>query len=1083
MTKRILIVHSLYDREYGSVSQELAATLRGLHHTTATQAATDELLSEPDGVVRVVRHRVVNGNEVPYEVTEFPWAGLRKDPTTAMGLAWQWVTLIPRFQRVVLGEMLLRSSSAGCVESALGCVGLLAVAWWWSLLAAYSGAAVALGATIVPMGAIQTGIASVLVITMAAVVEWCFSGYWCRHFLSFLFGLLTALGSMVLPFVGVIEIGPVFAMVVCYLALVAAAWPRHWPGDLGFLKLMAVTILPVLLVLSRTSWLYFELEVPDVEGYANPAFPVALEVWRAFEDLVDWNWRVGWLLMVAHAVLLFCAWALRKSETPDVFKGVWAGLICFAPPVAVHIAIYLALAGVASTYGDHHFVRADPGDGGGCELCQTEPKQDYYLVPHGVVFGDAEPEAPHSSKKTALLHNGQVSVLKGFPDSEYASILLGSTDFLWFLASVVVLGGGVLLAVVNNAPGMLSDVGWSFLPTSGVEARLIAGRRSGAMGVYLLLAASAGFMVYVRICGDFSDLLTECGYNVPTLLKWFKEASFGGNLPDVLVAAMHPVRNYFAVAGAALFGAGVVATLMRSRVLLTALNDVTTLLNDEGSESFNKRMTVLATNVDVVVAHSHAGMRVLAWDHKLPFKTVTLGLPYRDFYELLFPKLTDMACRAWSGKAENLFSETDYVGRDTQHIPDFRLKDVQGHAAYFRSKELAGHLSGTPRVEAWEPPEGPRTAPLRVGAGGMVVALSIGWLLLGGNEVFTLVSHFAVATDEEWQSGTWLHPQYHRARGEGWSPSVADPTLVVGLEWTIPSGERHRVLTWTHSRLIGGGGSTPTAMKEASHPEFPSQLQALMLGLGTTHTVVVVMGWNTDQEAAVANLRHVQEAIRAALQNEEGAPLYVLVTWPSGWGDGSLAQLFSYPVMAARADDVGCDQLTKLIEEISNAQDSTGVKRPVVLVGHSMGARALTTAVFNRRQQSPLSAVLVGLEPAFSANRFLDIGIQPGYRWPPPVPMVFTSSSRDHANPGARFASGSPHLGGEFGLRVARKHGKRFAVVKPENTRLSLDQVVVVDTTDGFPSHSVLDMDKNMLGQILSPAFPLDHGTCPQPTP
>lgn len=90
-----------------------------------------------------------------------------------------------------------------------------------------------------------------------------------------------------------------------------------------------------------------------------------------------------------------------------------------------------------------------------------------------------------------------------------------------------------------------------------------------------------------------------------------------------------------------------------------------------------------------------------------------------------------------------------------------------------------------------------------------------------------------------------------------------------------------------------------------------------------THIFVIVMGWNTDQEAAVKNYNEITNNLRAASRAERGKrfrPLVIGISWPSQWalGDWSILPVnavkgASFWVKKDQADQVGRFILSEII--------------------------------------------------------------------------------------------------------------------------------------------------------------------------
>ncbi len=146
-----------------------------------------------------------------------------------------------------------------------------------------------------------------------------------------------------------------------------------------------------------------------------------------------------------------------------------------------------------------------------------------------------------------------------------------------------------------------------------------------------------------------------------------------------------------------------------------------------------------------------------------------------------------------------------------------------------------------------------------------------------------------------------------------------------------------------------------------------------------THVVVVTMGWNTVQEEAVRNFNSIMKHLKIASTDEEFNPLFIGVTWPSQWAAKWLEPLVravSFPWKAHDADEVGLTWLGVLLHDTL-----ADIGKPVVVIGHSFGARATSVAACIgpaiTQQENDRSAndnsieYLINLQGAYRTNRLL----------------------------------------------------------------------------------------------------------------
>lgn len=143
-----------------------------------------------------------------------------------------------------------------------------------------------------------------------------------------------------------------------------------------------------------------------------------------------------------------------------------------------------------------------------------------------------------------------------------------------------------------------------------------------------------------------------------------------------------------------------------------------------------------------------------------------------------------------------------------------------------------------------------------------------------------------------------------------------------------------------------------------------------------THILVVVMGWNTNQEEAIRNFNSIGNNIIIASEGRFN-PLFIGLSWPSLWESGILDpayKLVSYPNKANDADEVGLSWLGVLIHQTLKDLDAG----KTIVIGHSFGARATSMATcvgpaitpdgeMIERNQVDL---LISLQGAYSMNRF-----------------------------------------------------------------------------------------------------------------
>jgi len=160
-----------------------------------------------------------------------------------------------------------------------------------------------------------------------------------------------------------------------------------------------------------------------------------------------------------------------------------------------------------------------------------------------------------------------------------------------------------------------------------------------------------------------------------------------------------------------------------------------------------------------------------------------------------------------------------------------------------------------------------------------------------------------------------------------------------------------------------------------------------------THLVIMSMGWNNDQKESVRRYNIItKQLIEAAREDGENDFRLLLVTlsWPSVWASESLSyikkkvlHITSYGNKCDDADEIGFTIANKLVNDIAldikHRAAANGDPLKIVLIGHSMGARLMTRAVFSRDlltsghpQNGEKVELVMGLQGAFSINRFVD---------------------------------------------------------------------------------------------------------------
>lgn len=219
-------------------------------------------------------------------------------------------------------------------------------------------------------------------------------------------------------------------------------------------------------------------------------------------------------------------------------------------------------------------------------------------------------------------------------------------------------------------------------------------------------------------------------------------------------------------------------------------------------------------------------------------------------------------------------------------------------------------------------------------------------------------------------------------------------------------------------------------------------------GHAYTHILLYAMGWNTDEQETIRNVNslvthlHEQRLLLRPPPDQHFKPLVVAIAWPSEWNwpyFEPVGKAFSYPVKSGDADEIGLLWANLILRHILvPAKREYGI--PLILIGHSFGARLLTRAVMSAHALESPSGVpvcsddvdlVVGLQGAFSVNRFIPSRGREGTPYRDfqkfARKYVFTWSEHDHATPWAAFVTGALHVGGRPGYKRSCKYPKLFA--------------------------------------------------------
>ncbi|MFB9151179.1 hypothetical protein [Roseovarius ramblicola] len=202
-----------------------------------------------------------------------------------------------------------------------------------------------------------------------------------------------------------------------------------------------------------------------------------------------------------------------------------------------------------------------------------------------------------------------------------------------------------------------------------------------------------------------------------------------------------------------------------------------------------------------------------------------------------------------------------------------------------------------------------------------------------------------------------------------------------------------------------------------------------------THIVFASMGWNNDQRVSICRYRRIMDQTARAMPGDSFRPLVVGMTWSSSWWPASssrfvkaLGHIGSVFNKATDSDEAGVLHGNVILNRLIPHANRAGL--PVVVLGHSFGARLSGRALFSRDllrlgPEGPPADLAVFLQPAHSVFRYGGdtFGARgneghpfDSFRTMPETRVVVTTSPEDTANP---LAIWSPYMGSDQGWRVA----------------------------------------------------------------
>ncbi len=257
-----------------------------------------------------------------------------------------------------------------------------------------------------------------------------------------------------------------------------------------------------------------------------------------------------------------------------------------------------------------------------------------------------------------------------------------------------------------------------------------------------------------------------------------------------------------------------------------------------------------------------------------------------------------------------------------------------------------------------------------------------------------------------------------------------------------------------------------------------------------THLFITAMGWNNDQYEAIFRFNKIIGNLFpiAVKNNLPFKPLLIGITWPSAWftiedswfKKKIVGHLGSYFNKVDDADEIGFTIMNYVVNHKMpkvKAAVSADHFPKIIALGHSMGARMLSRAIFSGKflldgevndETGSCVDIYIGLQGAFSAKRFVSQASSEGgpYRNFEKLrtKLILTTSNHDRANP---LAFWSKHVGGYSGLSYMKRFKKLFqsftwpdeksqiAKVLKENDKPQ--RVIVLDVSeivDGEDAHN-----------------------------
>lgn len=202
-----------------------------------------------------------------------------------------------------------------------------------------------------------------------------------------------------------------------------------------------------------------------------------------------------------------------------------------------------------------------------------------------------------------------------------------------------------------------------------------------------------------------------------------------------------------------------------------------------------------------------------------------------------------------------------------------------------------------------------------------------------------------------------------------------------------------------------------------------------------THIILMSTGWNTLQPESISNYNEwITNILTAAQEDGQNSfrPLFIGFSWASDWEKWKKwFEGIDFVNKAHDADEIGLTWANVLVHEVLlPLKRDLGV--PVVLIGHSFGARLLSRAIHSGAilPRKPTSGnqvdLFLGMQGAFSVNRFTSDRGNEGqpyqYFSQAAKKFILTSSRHDEAVKRA-IHTGDTFVGSAHAFEITHENG------------------------------------------------------------